>query len=73
VRPAQFKVGTAASQCENRLKARVAFIEFLGNVYRYHLTAGSIELFCDHLGKAGLKVGDEALVGWNKPDMTVFA
>ncbi len=73
VRPAQIKVGTAALDCDNRLKARVSLIEFLGNVYRYHLKAGAIELFCDHPGKAGFNVGDEALVGWNRNDMAVFA
>ncbi len=69
----QLKFGAAALVCQNRLKARVSFVEFLGSTYRYHLKAGAIELFCDHVGKAGLTVGDEAVVGWDEADMAVFA
>jgi ABC-type Fe3+/spermidine/putrescine transport system ATPase subunit len=72
VRPSRLKLGEDASRLPNRLTARISFIEFLGDVYRYHLTAGDLELFADHIGSIGNKVGEAIVVGWRSEDMKAF-
>jgi ABC-type Fe3+/spermidine/putrescine transport system ATPase subunit len=72
IRPSRFKLATAAASAPNRLTAQIHFIEFLGDFYRYHLKRGSLELFSDHSGPIGHKVGDTIDVGWNSGDMQAF-
>ena len=50
----------------NRLKAKIHFVEFLGDVYRYHLKAGALEIFADHGGSIGHGAGDIIDVGWRQ-------
>ena len=56
----------------NQLMARIHFIEFLGDVYRYHLKAGALEVFADHAGSIGLGVGNVIPVGWRNEDLRIF-
>lgn len=72
VRPSRFRLAAEAAALPNRLRARVHFIEFLGDVYRYHLKAGALELAADHPGAIGVKAGEEINVGWRNEDMSVF-
>lgn len=72
LRPARLRLGAAAESLPNRLTARIAFIEFLGETHRYHLTAGALDLFADHAGSLGLGAGDEVMVGWNAADMKAY-
>ena len=72
VRPSRFKLEGEAASLPNRLKARIHFVEFLGDVYRYHMKAGALELAADHASAAGLKPGDLVTVGWRSADMRVF-
>jgi ABC-type Fe3+/spermidine/putrescine transport system ATPase subunit len=72
VRPSRLKIEGEAAALPNRLKARVQFVEFLGDVYRYHMKAGALELAADHSSAAGLKPGDLIAVGWRSEDMRVF-
>ena len=72
VRPSRFRLAAEAAALPNRLRARVHFIEFLGDVYRYHLKAGALELAADHPGAIGVKAGEEIDVGWRNEDMSVF-
>ena len=72
IRPSRLKLAEAALAAPNRLKAKIHFIEFLGDVYRYHLKAGAVELFADHGGAIGQTVGDTIDVGWMIADMKVF-
>ncbi len=73
VRPTRFKLGSAAAQCENQLAAEVSFVEFLGEIYRYHLKSGELDLFADHPGRGGFDVGHRVTVGWHNDDMAAFA
>ena len=72
VRPSRLKLLGEAAALPNRLNARIHFIEFLGDVYRYHLKAGGLELAADHAGSIGHKVGDMIDIGWRSEDMRVF-
>ena len=72
VRPSRLKLLGEASTLPNRLTARIHFIEFLGDVYRYHLKAGGLELAADHAGSIGHTVGDMIDIGWRSEDMRVF-
>jgi ABC-type Fe3+/spermidine/putrescine transport system ATPase subunit len=72
VRPSRFRLGGDAQSLPNRLKARVHFIEFLGDSNRYHLKAGALELFADYIGKTGFAVGDAIDVGWLDDDMQAY-
>jgi hypothetical protein len=56
----------------NRLRARIHFIEFLGDVYRYHLKSGALEMAADHSGAIGRNVGDTIDIGWRNEDMRIF-
>jgi ABC-type Fe3+/spermidine/putrescine transport system ATPase subunit len=72
VRPSRLRIAGDAAQLPNRLDADVYFIEFLGDIYRYHLKAGGIELFADHVGATGHSVGERIPVGWKSGDMQAF-
>ena len=72
IRPSRLKLAEEAIGLPNRLKAKVHFIEFLGDVYRYHLKAGALEIFADRGGSIGHKIGDIIDVGWNNADMKAF-
>ncbi len=72
VRPSRFKLGADAAGLANRLTAKVHFVEFLGDTYRYHLKAGALELFADHLGNIGHAAGSSLDVGWLSADMKAF-
>ncbi|WP_395687896.1 ABC transporter ATP-binding protein [Aestuariivirga sp.] len=72
VRPSRLRLAAEAASCPNRLSARVHFIEFLGDVYRYHMRAGALELAADHSGAIGLMAGDAIEVGWRNEDMRIF-
>jgi hypothetical protein len=56
----------------NRLSARIHFIEFLGEVYRYHMKAGALEIAADYPGAIGPTVGDMIDIGWRTEDMRIF-
>jgi ABC-type Fe3+/spermidine/putrescine transport system ATPase subunit len=72
VRPSRLRLAGETGGLPNRLRCRIHFIEFLGDIYRYHMKAGSLELFADHMGRTGHSVGDEIEVGWRTEDMAVF-
>lgn len=72
VRPSRLKLAAEAAGLPNRLRARIHFIEFLGDVYRYHLRAGALEIFADHGGAIGLDTGDTVEIGWQTQDMEKF-
>ena len=71
VRPSRFRFGPSKG-AENSIEARVHFVEFLGEVYRYHLKAGALEFFHDHNGSAGYEAGDKVVLAWRSDDMRVF-
>lgn len=72
IRPSRLKLAAEAQGLPNRLKATVHFIEFLGDVHRYHLKTGALEAFADHPGTIGHDVGAVVDVGWRSEDMKVF-
>lgn len=72
VRPSRLRLVGDASALPNRLTARIHFIEFLGDVYRYHLKSGALELAADHAGSIGRNIGDTVEIGWRNEDMRVF-
>jgi TOBE domain len=72
VRPSRLKLADEALDSRNRLKAQVHFVEFLGDVRRYHLKAGALELFSDRTAPVGPSVGDLTEVGWRNEDMQAF-
>lgn len=72
IRPSRLRFGTDAASLPNRLKARVEFVEFLGDLNRYHLRAGGLEMFADDAGVARHRAGDDVDVGWLTHDMQVF-
>ncbi len=72
VRPSRLRLAGEAAQMPNRLMARIHFIEFLGDVYRYHMKAGGLEVFADHAGAIGHRAGDVIPVGWRNEDLRVF-
>jgi ABC-type Fe3+/spermidine/putrescine transport system ATPase subunit len=73
VRPSRLRLGDASKACDNRLNARIRFVEFLGEVYRYHLGAGAVELFCDCPAATGHNAGDLVPVGWDSRDTRFYA
>jgi ABC-type Fe3+/spermidine/putrescine transport system ATPase subunit len=72
VRPSRLRLGPDAASLPNRLKARVKFVEFLGDTNRYHLQAGDADLFADHAGEMSLAPGATVDLGWLTADMRVF-
>lgn len=73
VRPSRIRINGAAHNCANGIEARVEFVEFLGEMYRYHLRAGIIEFFCDHPGTVGVGTGETVRLGWDTGDMRFFS
>jgi ABC-type Fe3+/spermidine/putrescine transport system ATPase subunit len=72
LRPSRLKLAGDAADAPNQLRVQIQFIEFLGDIYRYHLRSGALELFSDHRGPTGHKVGDEIAIGWATADMQAF-
>ncbi len=72
IRPSRLRMGAEALALPNRLKARVKFVEFLGDTNRYHLQAGAVEIFADHAGEMTLAPGSTVDLGWLTADMRVF-
>jgi len=72
VRPSRLRLGPQALTLPNRLKARVKFVEFLGDTNRYHLQAGGADLFADHAGEMAMAPGATVDLGWLTADMRVF-
>ena len=72
IRPSRLRFGPDAAELPNRLKARVEFVEFLGNLNRYHLRAAGLEMFADDASAARHRAGDRVDVGWLTHDMQVF-
>jgi ABC-type sugar transport system ATPase subunit len=72
VRPSRLSFVSGTKSLPNRLRAKVSFIEFLGDSNRYHLRAGDLELFADHANERTCSVGDMIEVGWRNQDMKVF-
>jgi ABC-type Fe3+/spermidine/putrescine transport system ATPase subunit len=72
IRPSRLKLAQEAASAPNKLNAQIQFIEFLGDFHRYHLKSGALELFSDHRGSTGHKVGDRIDIGWNSGDMQAF-
>ena len=70
IRPSRLRLNR--SDIENGLKAQLDFTEFLGDVHRYHLKAGAIELFADHPGPVTHKPGDMIDIGWQSADMAAY-
>lgn len=71
VRPSRLALGEAADG-PNHLEARLNFVEFLGDVRRYHLSAGSVDLFVDHPASLGCSPGERMQVSWRDEDMRVY-
>jgi ABC-type Fe3+/spermidine/putrescine transport system ATPase subunit len=72
VRPSRLKIETGTTETPNRLRATVHFVEFLGDAYRYHLKAGSLELFADHPVRLAEGVGHAVHLTWRDEDMKAF-
>jgi len=72
VRPSRLKLAAEAAAMPNRLKGRIHFIEFLGDVHRYHLNAAGVEVFADHSGAIGHEAGSVIDIGWRNEDMKAF-
>jgi ABC-type Fe3+/spermidine/putrescine transport system ATPase subunit len=72
VRPSRLKIGRAAARSQNRIQGEIAFSEFLGDVWRHHVKAGALELFCDYAGEEKFRTGEPASVGWESEHMSVF-
>ena len=68
----RLKLAGEAVGLPNRLKAKIHFVEFLGDFYRYHLKAGALEIFADHGGSIGHSTGDVIDVGWRNEDMKAY-
>jgi ABC-type Fe3+/spermidine/putrescine transport system ATPase subunit len=71
-RPSWLHVGDVAERCENRLPVRLKFVEFLGDVHRYHLDAGGSVLVVDQRRPLGAAIGNMVTLGWNSSEMMVF-
>ncbi len=72
VRPSRLKIGKEAATAPNRISGEIAFSEFLGDVWRHHVRAGALELFCDYAGEEKFRTGDPARLGWDSEHMSVF-
>jgi ABC-type Fe3+/spermidine/putrescine transport system ATPase subunit len=71
VRPSRLRF-SSTSEADNRLMTRLQFVEFLGDVNRYHLKAGAVELFVDHRGDVRAIPGDAIEISWNSADMRAY-
>ena len=72
LRPYRLTHGEEAVAAENRLTARLAFVEFLGEFRRYHLRAGNLELFIDQRDGMAMQPGDSVEIGWASGDMRAY-
>jgi len=72
VRPSRLKIDTDGRGGANRLKATIQFVEYLGDVFRYHLKAGALEIFADHPTRLGKERGDVVQLSWHNDDMKAF-
>jgi hypothetical protein len=73
VRPSRLRMNGAAINCPNVIDARVRFVEFLGDMYRYHVSVGELEFFCDHPGAVNVEPGEATTIGWETKDMRLFS
>jgi ABC-type Fe3+/spermidine/putrescine transport system ATPase subunit len=71
VRPSRLRF-SSTREADNRLMTRLQFVEFLGDVNRYHLKAGAVELFVDHPGDVRAIPGDAIEISWNSADMRAY-
>jgi ABC-type Fe3+/spermidine/putrescine transport system ATPase subunit len=71
-RPSWLQLGDPAEQCENQLSVRLKFVEYLGEVYRYHLDVGNSTVVVDRRNPINVTIGDELRLGWNSHEMMVF-
>lgn len=72
VRPSRFKIAADGEPAPNRLRGKVHFVEFLGDVYRTHVKAGALELFADGPGRLPQGPGDAVDLVWASDDMKAF-
>lgn len=73
LRPARLRIGPEARAVPNRLQMRVDTVEYLGDSWRYHLTAGGLSLVADHHADLGFGPGAEVTLGWEAAAMRVFS
>ena len=70
IRPSRLQIDRA--DLDNRLRAKLDFSEFLGDLHRYHFKAGKLELFVDHQGAIPHRPGDLVDIGWRSADMMAY-
>lgn len=73
LRPSRLRLGPAAATAPNRLDMQVDTVEFLGDSWRYHLTAGAVSLVADHDANLGYGTGTDVTLGWDSAAMRVFS
>ena len=73
LRPARLRIGPEAQAVPNRLQMRVDTVEYLGDSWRYHLTAGGLSLVADHHADLGFGPGADVTLGWEAAAMRVFS
>lgn len=72
VRPSRLKIDLDDSGLGNRMAADIRFSEYLGDVFRYHLAAGGLEIFADHPERLAKQQGERVQLAWRSEDMRVF-
>lgn len=72
VRPSRLKIDAEGCSDANRLKATIQFVEYLGDVFRYHLKAGALDIFADHPTRLDKERGDAVHLAWRDDDMKAF-
>lgn len=72
VRPTRFRLGPEADATENRLDVELQFIEFLGEVSRYHFLAGGLTVFADFRGEPKHQPRTKIVLGWASADMAAY-
>jgi ABC-type Fe3+/spermidine/putrescine transport system ATPase subunit len=72
VRPSRVKIADPAGEQGNLLGATVQFVEFLGDVFRYHFTAGALGVFADYPTRIAQSVGDTVGLTWRNEDMKAY-
>ena len=70
IRPSRLQIDRA--DLDNRLRAKLDFSEFLGDLHRYHFKAGKLELFVDHQDAIPHRPGDLVNIGWRSADMMAY-
>lgn len=71
-RPTWLHLGSSAEQCQNRIRARLMFSEFLGDSHRYHLEVGGSVLIADCRVPLSARHGELVPMGWNSREMVIF-